>query len=459
MPSERREALTAAGASPLVPKIIDPVLVELQRRYSPLVRAVPMQPWDTDIYYFNQRTAVPAGGFVPDGGARTVSNSTYVQLSFQMKHVESVGAVTGYAQEVTRQVIGDLRQTEIQGAIRGYYWDVECGMLWGNSASTANQAQPQFDGLDTLINAYTGAFQNAIDKAGNTLTLAFLDELIDMVEANAAMPVFDDTWMILLSSTGASKIAQLLTNQQRFEAVEVATGLVVPSYRNIPLVKSTFLSARNYAMGTVTATTATTGGTIPLSTTYKYVVSAVIARQGEIQASAEVSQATGSGTSTSIVTLAFSAPSGLDSSGPQLYKVYRTAAAGASGSETFLGYVDATVGLLTDGVTPIATTSIIDTGTALIPQNGSTVPGTLPTVYFGTNASMYPPATGQENVYLISRDRNNVCRPYVREAKPVDIYPTTASPDTLPYAVIGDMCLAVRAVRFLGRLSRVATAV
>jgi hypothetical protein len=45
-----------------------------------------------------------AGGFVPDGGARTVSNSTYVQLSYQMKHIESVGAVTGYAQEVTRQV-------------------------------------------------------------------------------------------------------------------------------------------------------------------------------------------------------------------------------------------------------------------------------------------------------------------------------------------------------------------
>ena len=98
MSSELREALTAAGASALVPKVIDPTLLEYQRRYSPLVRAVPMQPWTSDTYYFNQRTAVAAGGFVPDGGARPVSNSTYVQLQYQMKHVESVGAVTGYAQ-------------------------------------------------------------------------------------------------------------------------------------------------------------------------------------------------------------------------------------------------------------------------------------------------------------------------------------------------------------------------
>ena len=461
MPSELREALTAAGASALIPKVIDPILLEYQRRYSPLVRAVPMQQWSADQYYFNQRTSVANGGFVPDGGARTVSNSTYVQLSYQMKHIESVGAVTGYAQEVTRQVIGDLRQTEIQGSIRGYYWDVEAGILWGNAASTLNQAQPQFDGLDTLTANYSGGagYQNAIDRGGNTLVLAHLDELIDMVETNAAMPVFDDTWMLLMSNTAMSKIAQLLTNQQRFNnVVEVAAGLIVPTYRNIPLIKTSFLSARGQSMGTVTTTTATTGGSLPATTTYKYVISPIIGRQGETLPSLEVSQATGSG-ATGIITLAFTPPTGLDSLSPILYKVYRTAAGGAAGSETFLGYVDATVGLSADGVTPIITTSIVDTGTALVPQNGATVPGTLPTTYYGTNTGMLPPGTGQENIYLISRDRNNLVRPYIREAKPVDIYPTTASPDTLPYACIGDMCLAVRAQRYLGRLSRVAVSV
>ncbi len=47
----------------------------------------------------------------------------------------------------------------------------------------------------------------------------------------------------------------------------------------------------------------------------------------------------------------------------------------------------------------------------------------------------------------------------MREATPLDVYPTTSSPDTLPYAVIGDTTLAVRAPRYVGRLSRVSTAV
>jgi hypothetical protein len=458
MPSELREALNAAGASALVPKIIDPVLVEYQRRYAPLCRSIPTQPWASDIYYFNQRTLVPGGGAVPDGGARPVTSSTYVQNQFQMKHVEGVGAVTGYAQEVTRQVIGDLRQTEINGSIQGYYWDVETFICWGNAASTLNQAQPQFDGLDTQVNVFSGGTQNVIDKAGGTFTLATLDELIDMVESNAAQAVQDESWMFIGSSTMNSKIAQLLTNQQRFnDKVEIAAGLIVPTYRNVPIMKSTFLQMRGYSVGTVTSTTASNAAAT-LNATYKYTISAVIARQGEIAPSNEVSQAVTTGNN---VVLSFTPPGGLDGLGAQLYKVWRTAAGGAAGSETFLGYVDATVGLASDGVTQVVTNQIVDTGAALIPQqsSGSVVPGVLPTQYYGTNASMLPPALGQENIYLISRNRANVVRPYVRESRPLDIYPTTSAPDTLPYAIIGDTVFAVRAPKFLGRAYRVATSV
>lgn len=454
MPSELREALTAAGASALIPKIIDPMLLEYQRRYSPLVRMIPSQKWNSDTYYFNQRTVNPNGGFVVDGGARVVSNSTYVQNSFQIKHLQVVGAITGYAQEVTRQVIGDLRAREIEGSIKGLYWDIENALLWGNAGSTQFGPYPQFDGLDSLINTYSGGNQNAQDKAGATLTLAQLDELIDMVETNAAMSVFDSSWMLVMSNTAASKVAQLLTNQQRFmDRVEVAAGLLVPTYRDIPFVKSSFMSTRSIQMGAVTTATATTGGTLAAAT-YFYKVSAVVARQGEIAASAEVSQTTTGATST--VTLSFSTPSGLDGLQPTLYKVYRST---ATGTETLLGYVDANVGFSADGITPILTTSIVDTGATLIAQNGSTQPGTFPSTYQGTNTSKFPPAVGQENIYLVSRDYDNICRPYVRELTPLDVYPTTASPDSLPYAITADTVLAVRAPKYLGGLYRVNTAV
>jgi hypothetical protein len=487
MPSELREALTAATASAFVPRIIDPLLLEYQRRYSPVVRAVPSVRWDSDAYYFNSRTAQASGGFVQDGGARASSTSQYSQSSFQMKHLQVVGGVTGYAQQVTRMVVGDLRAREIQGSIRGLYWDVETALLWANAGSTASGAYPQFDGLDTLVSTYSGAGQNCINYQSGGITglaaplsLSVLDELIDMAEGNFAGSIFDNTWMLVMSNTAATKIAQLQTAQQRYTDVPTANvGLIVPTYRGIPIVKSSFLQARGFSMGTVTSaagTGALPGGLSSLTgslgnATYKYVVTPVIARQGEIQPCAEVSQATG-GTS-GYIQLLFTPPTGLEGSQPILYKVYRTASGGASGTETLLGYVDAVVGLASDGVTAVYATSIYDTGAALIPVVGTsgaatTVPGTLLTAYYGTNTGYVPPvgwngsgsaAANQplESMYLISRDPDNVLRPYVREMEPLDVYPTTSSPDSLPFALIDDTVLAVRAPKYLARASNFTT--
>jgi hypothetical protein len=459
--SEIREALTAAGAQPFVPKIIDPLLVEYQRRFAPWCRAISTKKVNSTTYYFNQRTVNVSGGAVPDGGARPVSTSTYVQQAATMGHVQAVGSVTGYAQAVTQEVIQNLRATEINGAIKGYYWDVESFMGWGNAGSTTynpSAAQPQFDGLDTQINTFSGGGnQNVIDYAGKSLSLATLDELLVMVSGNAAEPVSDPSWMFVMSVGAEARIGQLLVSQQRYQDVEVEAGLIVGSYKRVPLVPSSFLATLGYQVGTVTSTTASNAGAV-LNGTYKYQVSAVIARMGEILPSLEVSQAV---TTTNNVVLSFTPPSGQDGLGPQLYKVWRTAAAGASGTESFLGYVDSTVGLASDGVTPIMTNQIIDTGAALIPgqSSGSLVPSTLPTSYFGTNVNMLPIGAGQENIYLMSRDPGNILRPFVREAQQLDVYPTTSSPDSLPFAIMGDTCLAIRTPKFCGRAYRVGVAV
>ena len=275
-----------------------------------------------------------------------------------------------------------------------------------------------------------------------------------MVSGNAAEPVADSSWMYVMSVAAEARIAQLLTAQQRYDSVEIAAGLIVATYKRIPLVPTSFLSTLGYSVGTVTAATATTGGSLAANT-YYYKVSAVVARQGEILPSVEVSQATTGSTST--VTLSFTPPTGQDGLGAQLYKVWRGTAAGA---ETFLGYCDSTVGLQSDGVTPVITNQIVDTGTALVPQqsSGPVVPANLPTQYYGTNSAMLPPGAGQENIYLQSRDAGNIVRPFVREAVPLDVYPTTSSPDSMPFAIMGDSCLAVRTPKFAGRAYRVKVA-
>lgn len=457
MSRELAEALNAAGASALVPKVIDPNLFELLQRYSPLIESLPSQKINTTTYYFNTRNQLASGGAVTDGGARAVSTGNYVQSSFTVTNLQVVGAVTGFAEEVTADVIGDLRAREIMGAIRGLRWDTEQMLVAGNAGATQFGPYPQFDGLASLINTFTGgnnAGQNAIDAAGANISISLLNQLMDMVETYTAEQVTNSDWMLVASSTTEGALASLLTNQQRFvDKTEVVPGLIVPTYRNTPIVRSSYLGTRGNQMGTVTSSTATTGGTLAAGT-YKYQVAPVMSRQGEAAASTEVSVTTAGSTST--VTLSFSTPTGFQSSSPQHYMVYRTALGGATGTETLLGVVDATVGLAADGITPILTTSIIDTGTNLVPQNGSTVPAQGPAAYVGTNAGLKPRSVGQEDIYLMSRDRNNVLRPYVRDIQPKDVFPTTSSPDSMPFAVVSDTCLAVRGPQWIGRLARVA---
>ncbi|MHB8511480.1 MAG: SU10 major capsid protein [Actinomycetota bacterium] len=439
MSNELREALTAANVTALIPKQIDPLLLEYVRRYSPLVYATPTIPWGTNTYFFNQRTALGRGGFTTDGGARSVTTSTYVQTQFGIKLLQSVGAVTGFSQAVTRGVIGDLKAKEIEGNTQGLVWDVETAMLWGNANATANQTQPMFDGLDYQVNSFSGNIINCIDQGENALTLAMLDQLINLVEANASRPLGSD-WMFVMSPAMESKVAQLLVNQQRFMGqATVAAGLNVTTYRDTPIIKSSFLSPRTQAMGTVTTGTATTGGTLAAAT-YYYKVSAVMERFGEIQASAEVSQVTSGSTSKN--TLTFSAPSGPDGAQPVLYKVYRST---STGTETLLGAVDGT------DVNGATVTSITDDGANIYATNNSV---TVTYANAGSNTSIKPRNGIDEDIYLIPRDQNFLVRPYVRDFFVLPLAATKASPDELPFAILSDTTLAVRGPKYVGRLLR-----
>ncbi|MEV5944412.1 hypothetical protein [Streptomyces sp. NPDC051994] len=447
MPTELQEALTLASAvTPLIQKQIDPLIVEYQRRYAPLLAAIPSKQWNSTQYFFNRRTARPDAGGVIDGGARPIGNSTYEQAVYNIRLMQAVGSVTGFAQTVTRDLVGDLRQMEIDGTVQSLMWTMECDAVWGHDGATANGQYPIYSGLDYLASNWTAgsgsnAFVNAQD-INNNFQLKHLDELMDIVHSNAAMPV-GSNYMFVMSPRMWSNVSQLVFPQQRFAAptTTVGAGLNVPTYRDVPIIMSSFLAPRTFQMGTVTTGTATTGGTLAANT-YYYQVSAVIARFGEIQVSTEVSQTTTGSTSTA--TLSFSTPSNMpDSAAPILYKVYRGTATGA---ETLVGVVDAF------DTTGAAVTSIIDTGTNLLTNSSG---NTGPAVYQGGNTGAKPRGAGQEDIYLIPRDQNFLVRPYTRDAQVIPLAPTVTAPDTLPFALVSDTCLALRAPKYTGRLSRV----
>lgn len=476
MPTELEEAITAASTvTPLIQKQIDPLLLEYQRRYSPLLRAIPSKQWGSTQYYFNRRVTRPDAGGVTDGGARPIGNSVYEQAIYNIRLFQAVGSVTGFAQTVTRDLVGDLRQLEIDGTVQSMLWTIESSFVWGSDPATANGFYPICNGLDYLVSNFSpgagsAAFVNSLDycggasgtvtnQASSMFALRYLDEVIDMVETNAAMPIGSD-YMFVMSPRMVASVGQQLLAQQRFMApqVEIAAGLNVPSYRDIPMVKTSFLSPRTYAMSAVTPGTATTGGTIAASAAYRYYISAVVARFGETIASGEVSQTVGSGTSTNTVSLSFTTPTGLpDNAAPVLYKVYRSPNGGAAGSETLLGVVDAF------DTTGAPVTTIIDTGTNLLTNSAG---NTGPIAYVGTNAGTGPrllstSGTGitaglaPEDIYLVPRSADFACRPYTRDMQVIPLAPTVTAPDTLPFALVTDTTYAVRAPKYVGRAARV----
>ncbi|MBD0743594.1 hypothetical protein [Streptomyces sp. CBMA152] len=450
MPTELEEAITTAGTvSPLIPKAISPLLLEYQRRYSPLLAAIPARQWNSTQYFFNRRVNRPDSGGVVDGGARPIGNSVYEQAVFNIRLFQAVGSVTGFAQTVTRDIVGDLRQIELDGTVSSMLWTLENSFVWGNDGATANGAYPICSGLDYLVSNWTAGtgssnYTNAVDINGN-FALHYLDQLIDLVESNAAMPI-GSQYMLVMSPRMASAVSQAFIAQQRFAAptTVVGAGLNVPTYRDVPIIKSSFLSPRSNQMGTVTTATATTGGTLAAAT-YYYQVSAVAARFGEVQASVEVSQVTTGATST--VTLSFSTPTNLpDGAGPILYKVYRGT---SSGTETLVGTVDAF------DTTGTAVTSVIDTGSNLLTNSSG---NTGPTGYQGGNTGAKPRNGVQEDIYLVPRDENFLVRPYTRDMQIIPLAPTVTAPDTLPFACVTDTTLAFRGVKYGGRLSRLVAA-
>lgn len=455
---EAVNAATAATSTAIIQRIIDTNVLEYQVREAPLLAAIPTKKIAQATYLFAQRTKRPAGGAVVDGGARPNSNSVWAQFQFDIKNYQVQSSITGFAQEVTAGVVGDLAQAELDGAMQSQLWALETSVMYANSAATKGITAtygPDMDGLDTQVSQYVAsanAPKNVIDAAGGNLAFTGsggVNALMSLVSRNAGRPL-GSGYMFIVSPDGESMFAELLQNQQRFMGeVEIAAGLVVQSYRNVPIIRSSFLGSVGQTFGTVTSATATTGGTLAAAT-YFYKVQAVINRFGQLGASNEVSQTTTGSTST--VTLSFSSPTDSEGNEPILFKVFR---ATSTGAEVLIGVVPSV------DPTGAAVTSIVDTGTNLI-ANGTSIGGTnYPTAYVGAAGALgneKPRASTADDVFLVPRDPNLLLRPYVRDFRTIQLAPTTASPDALPFAILNDTCLAVRGPKFVGRLTNLAIA-
>ncbi len=471
-----RETLTAAsGASSLVPKIIDRLLLEYVRRYAPISKALPRKTWETNTYYFNERTQLPKAQMTIEAPSTTnvaATQSTYVQKNYPIMHLQAQLDISTFAAKVAI-VNGNLFDLELAGAGKSMKWQEEIMHLYGAQNATVNTLRPQWDGFDQQIGS-----ANKINGAGNALALTMVDNMIDAVKGVAATELGTE-WFFALSPKMQSRVNGLFVNQQRFNEgmttifsrddygfpggaitdnrIAVDGGMEVQTYRGIPLVQSNFLSSLGQ-MGAITTTAnAGTGSSLSTARTYYYIVEAVT-RYGLLYGSTEVSASpAGSGNN---IQLSWTTPTPTDAFGNTIdilgYRIYRSVDnAGGSGAETLYALSSAY------NTSDAAVTSFTDSGLVQDPTSNTALFAATVATSGGGNATSdgvtYPRTTSTtEEVILCPRNPEYICVPVVNEIQTQMLAPVNAR--TRQFALTSDMTLAMRAGLFGAKLYNVKTA-
>ncbi len=371
-----------SGAQYLVQPVIDRALFVARRAMTPLFRTIVRRKWATPTYIFNEVTNYPQAQFTTEDpptsgtGAVLASSSVYNQVSYAIKHWQVAMDLSKFSIQTAR-VNGDLATLELQGASKSAVYLREVAYMYGSAGASVNTKRQANDGLDLLIN-----INNKIG-GGQIINFQMLDAAIDAV-SNSLAEEIGENYEIVLTPEMWSSLGRGFVTQQRFmgEAViyprddrgklgapvtynksYVRGGLNVLTYRDIPLVKSTFLASKGQ-MSAVSASPTGTDGVIPAGT-YKYYVEVVT----DIGVSLACAEVTAVVSSTNHVALSWTAPAITDTYGNTrlnlFYRVFRTSAGGASGSETLYAVINAYDN------TDTAVTAWNDTGAIINPYAAS----------------------------------------------------------------------------------------
>ena len=234
-----QKALDTASGAKLIPERLDPVLVELADKETPLRMRFKKVPWDTNSYEWNVRSALVGADFYNESTGFSASNSTYARRTASIKMLKSEGAVSNLLVSTSKSYINAL-QAEIESATKNIAQKEEWAFLNGDSGVSSDQ----IDGLEVQITQEE-------DAVGNPLSLDILDAAINQVIVAGGKPS-----LILLSNRDMNALNKIMRDKMSYDwkNVEQSAGTRVANYQGIPVIGSLF------------APTNKTYGTTPVST-------------------------------------------------------------------------------------------------------------------------------------------------------------------------------------------------
>jgi len=225
---EVRKALdTSTGAGALFDNVRDRLIAEELDKRHPLWRGLRKVTGQGAAYLFSRKTARAGGAdWTTESGQVSTADAAYASISETFKVLDAVGTFTKLGQAAGKGFI-ELQRQAVADTLDDWVNKAESGIIIGTG--TGNEPT----GLDVHHDAFS-TNQLAPGTNGTVLTLARLDEAIDLVTNNSGIPN-----RIVTSARVRRETNALLQANQRFmNVIEIEAGFRTRAYDDIPIFDS-----------------------------------------------------------------------------------------------------------------------------------------------------------------------------------------------------------------------------
>jgi len=249
----------SAGTLPvLIPVYVDPEIVDLTRRATPLVELIPRVTNYGRTADYNQITTISSAQMVAEDASLTEQNDSYTRRSVTIKYVVSVGRVTGPMYAASKQYLSsggyvDALSLEVKNKTLALKRLEEAEILLGDATtdwtepvnSTTITAAYSYDGLYNLISganasglALGGSASYRTDNAGAAISISAIRTAIRTCRTAGGEPN-----LIVCDYATYDAIKALIQDELRYVSTQsIAWGITTVSFEGLPIIASRFLS-------------------------------------------------------------------------------------------------------------------------------------------------------------------------------------------------------------------------
>ncbi len=221
-------ALTLAEASKLSNDIILQGVIETIVQESPILQALPFVEITGNGLTYNRENTNPAATFFDVGDTWSEATPTFTQITATLKIVGGDADIDNFLL-TTRSNVQDLQSAVIGLKAKAVQTKFEDTFINGDTAVDTKS----FDGIDKLS---VGAQAATMGANGATLSLAKLDELIDLVKGGPPQ-------MLLMSKRTRRSLNNLARGSGGFlETDRNEFGQMVQWYDGVPIAISDYIS-------------------------------------------------------------------------------------------------------------------------------------------------------------------------------------------------------------------------